>query len=79
MVYEIHRSLDQEPPSPISPDDVAAAMSARNAAGIRDGSAGSGGYRDLPGGLHMTSVPPPYWMDKVDTENGSLKTAKDSK
>ncbi|CAN0142172.1 unnamed protein product, partial [Ectocarpus sp. 12 AP-2014] len=70
LIYR-SRSLDQEAGSPVSPADIATAVSAS--------SAGSGGPRNLPGGLHMTSVPPSYWMDKVDTENDSLKRVKDSK
>eukprot|EP00752_Nemacystus_decipiens_P001274 g1270.t1 len=79
LIYR-SRSLDQEVAAPLSTADIAAAVKANVAsAGRADGCNSSSSSRILPGGLHMTSVPPSYWMDKVDTENDSLKTAKDSK
>ncbi len=80
------RSLDQEAATQLSTSEVArskalgaahasAASGANGGMGIDAGAAGSSGSRDL----HMTSVPPSYWTDKVDTENNSLKTAKDTK
>eukprot|EP00903_Cladosiphon_okamuranus_P007249 g7034.t2 len=79
LIYR-SRSLDQEVATPLSTADVAAAVNANMAsAAAAAASNSSGSSRVLPGGLHMTSVPPSYWMDKVDHENYSLKMAKDSK
>ncbi|CAM9781452.1 unnamed protein product [Scytosiphon promiscuus] len=82
LIYR-SRSLDQEVPSLVTPAEIAAAISKACVGkdkGMAAASAESqGGGRDLPGGLHMTSVPPSYWMDKVDSENESLKTVKDTK
>lgn len=80
------RSLDQE----IAPPAVAAAAASplsglpSSSTGVGKGvgglvRGGGGGARALPGGLQMTSVPPSYWMDKVDNENASFKTVKDTR
>lgn len=54
--------------------------------GVSIGCASGGGgvgrpssLASLTSSLHMTSVPPEYWMDKVEVENTSLKTANDSR
>ena len=78
------RSLDQEiapPAAAARPRSVLPSVAGvgKGVGGIgAGGRGGGGGARALPGGLQMTSVPPPYWMDKVDNENASFKTVKDT-
>ena len=84
LVYR-SRSLDQEIVQPAAAASSLSMLPNSTVVGkdlggmVAGGWAGGGGARALPGGLQMTSVPPPYWMDKVDDENVSFKTVKDNR